>query len=164
MGIRLMRLFAVGFVCLAIFGSQSAKTYASAAGVTYDAFEAFNVTNPCSGEQISVSGMVHVVFRIGETPSGQFHVVIVEVATDWTVVDESGNAYLSTGQPGQFIVNQASSSDSLSLSLVNRQWFVTPGGEDNVMVRRVRHLQFTPDGTVSSFHDFVSVECRGKKS
>jgi hypothetical protein len=123
-----------------------------------------NVTRfvPCAnggaGEDVSVSGDIHIVFHVTLDGSGGAH---VEEIHNPQGVSGTG---LTTGAMYRGVRGTLLNSDNVRVgeehTSVLNQALIGQGPGNNLMLHEVSHFTVLADGTVTSFHDDFSLECR----
>jgi hypothetical protein len=125
--------------------------------------EPFFATVPCAnggaGEDISLTGTLHVLIHTTQGPDGKF--LLKEHAQPQGISAVgliTGDIYRATG------VTQDVTNDNVkageTTSFVNNFRMIGPGTDNNLLIHEVAHATVHPDGTVSVTFDRPSVECR----
>jgi hypothetical protein len=118
---------------------------------------------PCAnggaGEDISLTGTLHVLIHTTEGPGGKFllkeHFQPQGVSAVGLV---TGDIYRATGVTQDVTNNNVQAGETTSF--VNNFRMIGPGKDNNLLIHEVAHATVHPDGTVSVSFDRMSVECR----
>lgn len=148
-------------VAVSLLGGPIGGT-AAPASVNHDTTYDFPVLNTCTGEAMQVEGTGHAVIQFLQTPSGRTRLQIAEHFTNVTAIGEtSGIVYTPTAQPAHFSIYFDPAQGSDTVTVTNRQLFITRSEGPNFILVEVVHVTVTPNGEVAVVHDSAWTECRG---
>jgi hypothetical protein len=116
----------------------------------------FTATN-CNGENVALSGNEHDTFHETFDGSGGVYVDFHANLQDVTGVGDQGNTYHAPDA----LHNQYNIKVGYEQTVTVSQLFVSQGSAPNFVLKFDVHITVNPDGTVTSFHDNFSTECRG---
>lgn len=117
------------------------------------------VTNPCNGELVDFSGTLHEVISETFDSSGGIHFDdhfnIHVTATGET----TGTNYV--GNQEEHLTENFNSGGSITVTEPFTFSEISKGSAPNFIEHALYHVTVNPDGTVTSFIDTYSAECRG---
>jgi hypothetical protein len=119
-------------------------------------------TNPCTGEQIAVSGEIHHTLNIVTDADGfEAHVSDLAVLLGKATGLTTGTTYLIK-EPFQVKFNTPSlTAPPGTFTVVDMLTLVSQGSADNLVVQGVFHLTFTGLGEVKTTVDLFNAKCVG---
>ena len=123
------------------------------------------VDNPCTGEQIRVTGALHILFHVTEDANGGLHVqhhaqpqgggllgTGEESGTQYRVVGVTRDeTYVPPGAPGEF----------RETTFVNRFHIVSSGPSDNSLLDATIHVTFNANGEPTAELVRLETKCAG---
>jgi hypothetical protein len=154
----------VAVSALAIVGAMASVTAAQAEVVENDVqtipFDVFvSCANGGAGEV--VSGTINLHTLITSTVNGNnFSIKLHFQPGGGSLVGSiTGDAYRPTGVT-QVTITGSLENNHFADTFVNNFRIIGPGPGNNLLVHETFHVTALADGTVTVFHDLVSVECR----
>jgi hypothetical protein len=136
------------------------------AAITTNISSPFSLTVfvPCAnggaGENVDLSGDLHtlITFTInGNHVSGNAHFQPQGVSGTGAT---TGDKYRATGVTKDNSFSVSFTNGRAQQTFVNNFRIIGPGPGNNLLVDETAHLTFNANGTVSAFHDNLSVECK----
>jgi hypothetical protein len=120
---------------------------------------AMTALNPCSGEEVVLSGEMHILSHFTADASGGTHVVTHAQGEHVDGVGASGTEYHGN------MVDVAHASDpdgdQTNFTHVFDMRLVSQGSSDNFLVHALAHVTFNADGEPTATFVGTSAECRG---
>ena len=115
------------------------------------------VTNPCNGENVTISGTEHEMLHVTLDGNGGFHGDMQANLHDVTGVGDQGNTY---HVPGAFHdnLNGKVGQEETETETFN---FISDGSAPNFLLHIDFHFTINADGTLTSSHDTFRTECKG---
>ena len=162
---RINRLALILTVLLALLAAlvQAAPAAAQADGYTTSAKEPISLwvyvscANGGAGEVVMLSGTLHTVFHVTYDGAGGFHYTSHFNPQGVTGVGlTTGARYQGTGVT-QY---QGTSKVGYETTYVDNFRVIGQGPGNNFMVHENAHIRAAADGTITSYHDNFSTECR----
>lgn len=116
--------------------------------------------NPCTGEDVALSGSFQVVVHITADASGGFHLAAEGNAKNVSGTGlDSGISYRATGGFwDEFNSSGAAQETFTSASVFNA---LSQGSASNLVLHGVFHFTIDANGNLTAFVDDVSFECLG---
>ncbi len=116
------------------------------------------IPNDCTGDIISSSTTIHQVLAITDDGAGGFHVKTHLNTQDGSAVGLPSGLKYEVRNSNNFEMNvKAGQEQTFTMTFK----LISQGGADNLVVKGVFHITINPDGTVTSFVDTFTTECRG---
>lgn len=120
----------------------------------------FVLSHPCSGEDVALSGELHLVSNVTLDASGGTH---VEFQANFQGVSgvglATGDRYELVGERLHTSLN-TSGAPPLEMSITTNAHVIGQGPGNNALLHFLVHTTVNADGTVTSQIDEVRVECR----
>ena len=121
------------------------------------------ITNPCTGEDVQLSGSESLLFQVAEPASGGL-TVFVQIRTALTGVGlTTGTRYINDtviAAPGQLGFVEGGNAP-FEFNQTFNEVFISQGGQDNFARRVLLHQTLLPDGTLTTFFLRETPACRG---
>jgi hypothetical protein len=116
---------------------------------------------PCAnggvGEEVLINGNLHDLFHVTLDANGGFHLRFLDNPQGVTGTGlTTGDTYRGTGGTQDTFNGAVGSAETF----VNNFRIIGQGPGNNLLVHENFHITVNPDGTVTSFHDNFTVECR----
>jgi hypothetical protein len=140
-------------------------TRALAAAETFTVSQKFPINIvvfvPCAaggaGELVELTGDLHDLFHVTLTPNGGFRFSFVGNPQGVSGIGlTTGAMYQGTGITRDNFGGRVGSEETF----INNFRIIGQGPGNNYLVHEKLHITIHPDGTVTSFHDNFSVECK----
>lgn len=134
--------------------SVKAQAYTSTSSYTQQVFP--STFSPCAGGSITLTGEMHFVFHVTETPSGQrvfrSHINYQGVSG----FDSAGNEYQLASQS-----NDTSTYDEelRTATVVQYYKLIGHGAAANERVRNINHVTFNDNGEITSIFSKFDADC-----
>jgi hypothetical protein len=119
---------------------------------------------PCanggSGELIDLSGRLHTMINLtinGNNVSGVAHFQPQGISGRG---ETTGDKYQATGVTKDSSFKLSLQNGQANQTLVNNFRIIGQGPGNNLLVHEVAHITFNANGTVTVFHDNLSVQCK----
>jgi hypothetical protein len=140
---RLVLLLTVMGTTLALAAGMA---LAQANTVTFTEKQPFNQTiiNPCTQEEVQLTGEFLFLFHVTEDPNGGLHVQQHGSAKGITGTGESGTQYRLVGVTREEFYFPPG--ETREATVVNRFHVVTPGPSDNFLFDQTIHVTFNANG------------------
>lgn len=157
--VRRAVLTAFALFSLLLVGASSAFAQAG----TYTEVDRAPITvtfpNPCTGEDVTVSGYFQVVFHITEDANGGIHVAVEGNASQVSGVGTSGTKYRATG--GFWEEFNVPAGGAIDYTLVDVINLISQGSGDNFAFHVTLHFTVDANGNPTAEVVNISAECRG---
>jgi hypothetical protein len=118
------------------------------------------VDNPCTGEQVRVTGALHILFHVTEDANGGLHVQehFQPQGASGTGL-ESGTRYRGVGvtRSGAYIPPQG----LRETTFIDRFYFVSKGPSDNMLAKATIHVTFNANGDPTAELVRLETKCAG---
>jgi hypothetical protein len=150
----LVTLFAFAATSLAGGGATSVTTNS----VIPIAFVQFvSCANGGVGEEVLISGNLHDLFHVTLDGNGGFHLKFLDNPQGVTGTGlTTGDTYRGTGGTQGAFSGVVGSEETI----VNNFRIIGPGPGNNLLVHDSFHITVSPDGTVTAYHDNVTIDCK----
>ena len=137
--------------------SAAAETFTVSSIFPIDLVVFVSCANGGAGEEVQLSGYLHDVFHVTFASNGRSSISVSDNPQGVSGYGlTSGAQYRGTGITRFSSAIQIGSEDTF----VNNFRIVGQGSDNNYLVHENFHITVNPNGTVTSFHDNFSVECR----
>ena len=117
----------------------------------------FALTNPCNGEAVTFSGNEHITSHLTFDGSGGVHIGNHVNFQDVTGAGSFGNKYQIPAVENQSFNAKVGQEETETVS----ELVVSQGSAPNFVVKFDFHTTINPDGTVTSYFNNFTTECRG---
>jgi hypothetical protein len=123
-------------------------------------FNNTTLLNPCNGELVTFSGVLHATYHETARPDGSVDVVQNLNSSDVKSIDVSGNSYNSyvgheTSNDGLHVAFHGALVMTVPISF----GMVTKGSAPNFRLHSLMHITFNANFSVTSFVDNPSITC-----
>jgi len=112
--------------------------------------------NPCNGETLTFSGVLHVTVTVTLDGNGGFHLTQHD-ALHFTATGDQGNSY----EGGQEDNNEVNGRVGVEQTFVLRFIAISKGSAPNLEVNVLEHMTVNPNGSVTVIVDHITANCRG---
>ena len=114
------------------------------------------VFNPCNGETLTFTGVDHFTARVVFDSAGGFHLTTHD-NIHVTATGDQGNSY----EGNQEDTNEVNGRVGVEQTFVLTFSEISKGSEPNFEVHILEHVTVNANGTVTSFVDHFTANCRG---
>ncbi len=117
------------------------------------------VQNPCNGETVTFSGTAHELLNETFDNSGGSHLsanINIHLAGTGS---PSGDAYV--GNAEESLNENFNSGGTITATHPISEEIISQGSAPNFLLKGLMHITVNPDGTVTSFVDTFTTECKG---
>lgn len=114
------------------------------------------VINPCNGETVTFSGVDHFIATVTLDNAGGFHFTAHD-NIHVTATGSLGNSY----EGNQEDTNEANGRVGVEQTFVMTFSEISKGSAPNFEVNILEHITVNPNGTITSFIDHITANCRG---
>jgi hypothetical protein len=159
--VRLSLLFAISMALTlpGLVSPVSANPQATVINTNTEVPIEFFSANPCTGDNISITGTSHVVFHNTTTPSGNTDTKTEISFSLQGVGSPSGNHYVVnetvTG------TTESTTNGAFVFNSVSHLNVISQGSTDNLKVRTEIHATFNSNGELTSSRFVFTIECQG---
>jgi hypothetical protein len=136
-------------------GGATSVTTSSVIPIAFVQF--VSCANGGTGEEVLLNGNLHDLFHVTLDANGGFHLTVLDNPQGVTGTGlTTGDTYRGTG------VTQSTFSGTVGFeeTFVNNFRIIGPGSGNNLLVHDSFHITVNPDGTVTAFHDNVTIDCK----
>lgn len=151
----------IAMLMVALLGPGSAlaaaETFTASSTFPIDVVVFVPCANGGAGEDVALTGYIHDVFHVTLTPSGGFRVSVSDNPQGVSGVGlTTGAKYQGTGITRDNFGGRVGFEETF----VNNFRIIGQGSGNNFLVHENFHITVNANGTVTSFHDNFSVECK----
>jgi len=114
------------------------------------------VINPCNGETVTFSGVDHFTARVTLDNAGGFHVTTHD-NVHVTATGSLGNSY----EGNQEDTNEVNGRFGVEQTFVFTFSEISKGSAPNFEMHILQHITVNANGTITSFVDHLTANCRG---
>src|SRR5688500_10623255 len=155
------RLIVVG---LLVVTSLLASTSALASATVYHGMQKYPISStiyvPCAsggaGEYVDLTGEFKSTFHVTYLPDGTFNWSEHYTYKGWGIGRTTGDRYRWNGEENYSYHETV----GLVNTHISKSKFTSPGRGNNYTLWLNYHITVNPDGTVTSYHDGWTVECK----
>jgi len=114
------------------------------------------VINPCNGETVTFSGVDHFTARVVFDGAGGFHLTTHD-NIHVTATGDQGNSYEGNQEDTSEVNGRVGIEETFVLTFSE----ISKGSAPNFEVHMLEHVTVNPNGTITSFVDHITANCRG---
>jgi len=114
------------------------------------------VINPCNGETVTFSGVDHFTARVVVDGAGGFHLTTHD-NIHVTATGDQGNSYEGNQEDTSEVNGRVGIEETFVLTFSE----ISKGSAPNFEVHMLEHVTVNPNGTITSFVDHITANCRG---
>jgi len=114
------------------------------------------VINPCNGETVTFSGVDHFTARVVFDGAGGFHLTTHD-NVHVTATGDQGNSYEGNQEDTSEVNGRVGIEETFVLTFSE----ISKGSAPNFEVHMLEHVTVNPNGTITSFVDHITANCRG---
>lgn len=118
-----------------------------------------SVSNTCNGDTVSLSGTEHLVVNETFDSNGGAHASISINAHLTGTGTPSGDSYV--GNLNASFNENANSGGTITGTEPISFEIISQGSDPNLIIKALFHITINPDGTVTSYIDTYTADCRG---
>ena len=113
------------------------------------------VINPCNGETVTFSGVDHFTARVVFDGAGGFHLTTHD-NIHVTATGDQGNSYEGNQEDTSEVNGRVGIEETFVLTFSE----ISKGSAPNFEVHMLEHVTVNPNGTITSFVDHITANCR----
>ena len=114
------------------------------------------VINPCNGETVTFSGVDHFTARVVFDGAGGFHLTTHD-NIHVTATGDQGNSFEGNQEDTSEVNGRVGIEETFVLTFSE----ISKGSAPNFEVHMLEHVTVNPNGTITSFVDHITANCRG---